>query len=91
MHGAVPLGQWLFEEAKKRGIRGATMSGALAGTGHDGVTHTTGWFDMSDQPVQVTMIVSAEESDHLFAHLSREKVRVFYTKAPVSFGMLGDA
>lgn len=88
-HGSTPLAQWLFAEAKRQGIRGATVSGSLEGLGHDGVTHAAGWFDLADQPVQVTMIVTAEESDRLFATLDAEGVKVFYMKAPVEFGFLG--
>lgn len=88
VHGQVPLAQWLLDEAKRHGIRGATMSGSMQGLGHDGAIHAAGWFDLSDQPVQVSLVVSAEESDLMFAHLEREKIRVFYMKTPVEFGML---
>lgn len=29
MHGSRPLAQWLIEEARQYGIRGATLTGAL--------------------------------------------------------------
>ncbi len=35
------------------------------------------------------MIVSEEESDHLFDHLQKEDVHLFYVKKSVEFGMLG--
>ncbi len=88
-HNSVPLVQWLFAEAKRQGIRGATVSASLEGMGHDGMTHAAGWFDLADQPVQVTMIVTAEESDRLFASLQAERVKIFYMKAPVEFGFAG--
>lgn len=90
MHGSRPLAQWLIEEARQYGIRGATLTGALEGLGHDGTIHTINLFDLSDQPVQVTLVVSHEEAERLLAHLADEKVRVFYVKAPVNFGMLGE-
>lgn len=88
MHGHVPLAQWLFDEAKRQGIRGATMTGSMQGLGHDGLTHAAGWFDVSDQPVQVVLVVTPEESERIFAHLEREQIKVFYMKAPVEFGLL---
>jgi hypothetical protein len=37
------------------------------------------------------MVVSAEESDRLFALLEQERVQMFYVKSPVEFGLLGAA
>ncbi|WP_160330874.1 hypothetical protein [Xanthomonas massiliensis] len=48
-------------------------------------------FDLSDQPVQMTLVVGAEEADRLFAYLVQEQVVVFYTKLAVEFGTLGKA
>jgi len=88
-HQNMPLAQWLFREAKRCGFRGATVSGSMEGMGHDGVTHAAGWFDVSDQPVQVTMVVTADEGARLLEHLAAEKLKVFYVKVPVEFATLG--
>ncbi|WP_140720621.1 MULTISPECIES: DUF190 domain-containing protein [Gammaproteobacteria] len=88
-HGSTPLAQWLVEQAKQQGIRGATLSGAIEGLGHDGKTHAINMFDLSDQPVQVTLVVNDEEAKRLFSHLTQEKVQVFYMILPAEFGMLG--
>ena len=37
------------------------------------------------------MAVTEEECDRLFARLEAENVHVFYVKAPVEFGVLGEA
>ena len=89
-HGSMPLAQWLIEEAKIMGIRGATLTGSIEGLGHDGVTHAVNLFDFSDQPVQVTLIVGEEEAERMFSHLAQEKVQVFYMRVPVEFGTLGE-
>ncbi|MES2116882.1 MAG: DUF190 domain-containing protein [Pseudomonadota bacterium] len=89
MHGHMPLAQWLLDEAKKLSIRGATLDGAIQGLGHDGTIHAINMFDFSDQPVQVTMVVTAEEVERLFTQLAQEQVHVFYMKVPVEFGTLG--
>lgn len=91
LHGHRPLAQWLIEEAKKLGVRGATLSGALAGLGHDGKTHWMNMLDFSEQPVQVTLILSQEEERVLFAHLEQQQVEVFFVRSPVEFGTLGRA
>lgn len=87
MHGQQPLAQWLLAEARRMGLRGATLSGAIEGLGHDNQVHTVNLFDLSEQPVQVTLVVSAEEAERLLAHLTLVQVSLFYTKAPVTFGM----
>ena len=89
MHGAQPLAQWLLATAHRLGIRGATLMGALQGLGHDGTTHSVNMFDMADQPVQVTMVVSAAETELLFDHLRQEQVNLFYVRVPAEFGTLG--
>lgn len=89
MHGSMPLAQWLLDEAKKLGIRGATLDGALQGLGHDGTVHAINMFDFSDQPVQVTMVLTIDEVERLFSHLDHAQVQVFYTKIPAEFGTLG--
>ena len=89
-HGDTLLAEWLVGEAKRLGIRGATLFTASEGFGHDGRFHSAGFFDLADQPVQVVMAVSAEEAERLFARLNQEDVRVFYTKAPIEFGTTGE-
>lgn len=91
IHDRQPLPQWLVEAARRLGVRGATLSGAIEGLGHDGTTHAINLFDLSDQPVQVTLVVTAEEADRLFAYLQQERVVAFYTKLALEFGTLGQA
>jgi PII-like signaling protein len=89
-HDGTPLAEWLVVEAKRIGIRGATVLTATQGFGHDGRFHSAEFFDLSDQPLQVVLAVSDEEAQRLFARLKAENIRVFYTKAPIEFGMLGE-
>lgn len=91
IHDYVPLAQWLVDEAKKLGIRGATLSGAIQGLGHDGITYQINLFDLSDQPVQVTLVVNAEEAERLLNHLTQKLMQdVFYVLMPVEFGTIGN-
>lgn len=89
LHGRRPLAQWLIEEAKKLGVRGATLNGALAGLGHDGKTHWMNMLDFSEQPVQVTFILSQEEETALFDYLKQHQVEIFFVRSPVEFDTLG--
>lgn len=88
LHGAVPISQWLIQAAQEHGIRGATVTGALAGLGHDGQAHAPNLFDYSDQPVQVTFVVSRSEAQQIFQHLQKERLQLFYKILPVEFGVL---
>lgn len=88
-HGHEPLAQWLLAQAKALGIRGATLSGSLEGLDHLGRIHAINMFDVSDQPVQLTLIVSEDECQLLLDHLESSGVHVFYTRSLVEFGTLG--
>ena len=59
LHGDGLLAEWLVEEAKRLGIRGATLITATEGFGHDGRFHSGDFFDLADQPLQVVMAVGA--------------------------------
>lgn len=89
LHDKQPLAQWLLAVVQQLGIRGATLNGALQGIGHDGIAHAVNLFDAGDQPVQVTLVASPEETARLLGHLAQENVQVFYVKAEVEFGTTG--
>lgn len=48
------------------------------------------FFELTDQPLQVTMAVTAEEAEQMFALLKKEGVNIFYTQAAIEFGMSGE-
>ncbi|MGE4431951.1 MAG: DUF190 domain-containing protein [Sphingobium sp.] len=77
----------MVEEVRHLGLRGATLSGAIEGLGHDGVLHAVNLFDLSDQPVQVTMVLPEGEADRLLQHLRGEDVDIFYVRTAADFGM----
>jgi len=88
MHGTVPLAQWLFGEIERQGIEGATLTGALLGRGHDGVTHAITLFDVAEQPVQVAVVAPRADVERLLAGLAGQGLKLFYTRMPVRFGTL---
>jgi PII-like signaling protein len=89
-HHGKPLAHWLVEEARAMGISGATLVDASEGFGHDRRIHSAHFFDLADQPEEVIMVVTADESDRLFAKLDEEKISVFYSKTPIEFGTTGE-
>jgi len=89
-HGFTPLGDWLLQEARRLGIKGATLIAAAEGFGHDRRMHSAHFFDLADQPQEVTMAVSADEASRFFHRLHEEKIAVFYMKTPIEFGSTAD-
>ena len=89
-HHGKSLAHWLVEEARAMGIGGATLLAASEGFGHHRRIHSVHFVELTDQPLEVIMAVTAEEADRLFAKLKAEKVKLFYTKTPVEFGTTGE-
>ena len=89
-HGMTPLGEWLIELAKELHLRGATLITATEGIGHSGRIRSAHFFELIDRPIEVVIIATAGEAEKLFARLRSEKVRLFYVKAPIEFGTLGE-
>lgn len=87
MHQRKPVAQWIVEEARSMGIRGATMFSAAEGYGRDKKVRSAGFFELTGQPLQVILVVSEEEAERMLDQLKQESVNVFYVKAPVEFGM----
>ncbi len=89
-HGGKPMGEWLIDLAREMNLHGATLQAASEGFGRSGRMHSAHFFELADQPLEVVMILSAEEAGQLFARLEAEKLRLFYVKIPVEFGTLGE-
>ena len=43
----------------------------------------------ADQPIEVVMAVTADQSDRLLARINLVDTRLFYIKTPIDFGELG--
>lgn len=89
-HGHQALWEWLLEAARSHEIRGATVFMGAMGYGQHRRLHSAHFFELADQPVEVTMVVTEEEAERLFTLLHAEKVRLFFVKLPVEFGILGE-
>ena len=91
LHKHKPLAEWLMLAARDLGLRGATVSCASEGFGPHGRIHSAHFFEQADQPQEVVMVVTEEETGRLFDLLKTENVHLFYVKTSVEFGMLGEA
>jgi len=89
-HHHLSLAQWLIEEARTLGISGATLITAAEGFGHGGKIRSAHFFELADQPLEVTMAVSGADAERLFARLKEEGVDIFYVQTPIEFGMTGN-
>jgi PII-like signaling protein len=89
-HGQHALWEWLLESARTQGIHGATVFAGTAGFGHHHQLRSAHFFELADQPMQITMVVTEEEATELFALLEQENVHAFYVKMPVEFGVIGE-
>lgn len=87
-HAGKPLADWLMHLAAEMGLCGATLIPGSEGIGHDKRFHSVHFFELSDQPLEVVMVVSEEEADQLFARLRAEGVRLFYVKVAAEFGIM---
>lgn len=81
---------WLINCARELGLRGGTVLAATEGFGHNGKMHSSHFFELADQPEEVTMVVTEDEADQLFERLRADQVHIFYVKIPVEFGTLGE-
>lgn len=88
-HGHTLIVDWLLETAKSLHIRGATAVAGYEGVGRDGRFHSSGFFELTDRPLEVKMAVTEEQADALFAALEAAHANLFYMKTPVEFGTVG--
>lgn len=88
-YGHQPLHEWLLGLARAQGIAGATVFMGSMGFGHHSRMHSAHFFELADQPVLVTMVVTESESVKLFEIIEKENVHIFFVSMPVEFGSVG--
>ena len=82
--------RWLIRLAMEMGLRGATLIAGSESFGRDRRIHSARFFELADQPQEILMTATAEETQTLFDRLKSEGVHLFYVKTPVEFGSLGE-
>ncbi|WP_319468359.1 DUF190 domain-containing protein [uncultured Pseudodesulfovibrio sp.] len=86
----ISLAKWIVEEARKLGVGGATLMTGQEGFGHDGRFHSDSYFDLEDQPLQVSMALTFKEYENLMVRLEESHICVFYTKSEIEFGFTSE-
>ena len=81
--------EWLLHEAKEAGIVGATVVEVAEGVDAKGRYHAARFFELTDQPVAVTLIGEDERIDGMLARLRAGGIRLFYTRTPIEYETLG--
>ena len=82
---------WLIDSARELGVRGGTVLAATEGFGHNGKMHSSHFFELADQPEEITMVVTEDEAERLLKRLLADQLHIFYVKIPVEFGTLGES
>lgn len=91
-HRGMLLYEWLLEHARRHGIHGGTAFRAIAGFGRHGVLTEQHFFELAGQlTVLVEFIVTDAQADELLALVRADGAALFYTRAAVEFGLLGEA
>lgn len=90
-YNGASIAGWLVDEAKKIGIRGATLFSGKEGFGHDGRYHGDTIFGFEDPPVQVDMALTFEEYDKLMLCIKESGLRIFFTKSKIEFGYTSES
>jgi hypothetical protein len=53
--------------------------------------HSSHFFELADQPEEITMVVTEDEAERLLKRLLADQLHIFYVKIPVEFGTLGES
>ncbi|TKC81651.1 DUF190 domain-containing protein [Trinickia terrae] len=81
---------WILDETTKADIQGATVIEVTEGYGAHGKYHAARFFELADQPVAVAVTAADGKIDALLDSLRQGGVRLFYTRYPVEYGVLGE-
>jgi PII-like signaling protein len=83
------LVEWILTQVTKAGIEGATVIEVSESIDVHGKYHAERFFELVDQPVVVTVAADDARIDALLDDLRRGGVRLFYTRCPVEYEVLG--
>jgi PII-like signaling protein len=81
--------EWILDETKRAGIEGATVIEVSESIDALGKYHAARFFELVDQPVVVTVASEDARINALLDVLRQARVRLFYTRSPVEYEVLG--
>jgi PII-like signaling protein len=82
--------QWVLDEIEKVGIHGATVTEISEGIDAHGRYHSKRFYELIDQPVAIAVVAQNPQIDELLSHLEAGGVKLFFTRCPVEFELLGE-
>lgn len=89
IHGELVY-EWLLEHAKRLGIHGGSAFRAIAGFGRHGKLHEQHFFELAGEvPILVEFVMDEDACARLLASLAPEKLQLFYMRAPIEYGQIG--
>jgi PII-like signaling protein len=87
-HGVL-LWEWLLAEGNRLGIRGGSAFRAVGGFGRHRTVHEDRFFELAGNGcIEIEFVVTDEEEGKMLDLLRREKLRIFYSRMPASFGII---
>lgn len=87
-HGHELVSDWLLGISKKAGAYGGTVVSGSEGFDHAGLYHSASFFELSDQPMAVTVSVDEEHCDALLEEIGQAGISISYTRIPIEYGTL---
>jgi PII-like signaling protein len=88
-HEHLPIGDWLFEQAREVGISGGTAFRAAAGFGRHGL-HEDHFFELAGKlPEAVEFFAAPAAIEALILRVGASGLRLLYITYPVKAGMTG--
>jgi PII-like signaling protein len=87
--GHMTVARWILDQTTRAGIIGATVIDVSESVDVRGKYHAAGFFELIDQPVVVTVASDDGRIDALLDRLREGGVRLFYTRCPVEYEVLG--
>lgn len=85
-HNKMQLHDWLISEAKNIGISGVTVIDAMEGYGRHQDVHSSNFFELAEEPVEIVMLADEEQCRRLFELIKEQKVSIFYAKTKAEYG-----
>lgn len=69
--------------------RCAILSTGIEGFWHTGRLQCSHIFELADQPTEIRLPITEDESERLFKRLEIKEISVFYIKTPIEIGTVG--
>lgn len=89
-HGGHLVTERIVTLAKELGIERWTERADSEGTGKSGHLHSSHFFELANQPVELVFMLEEEKANRLVDAIQGEGIPVFCVRKPVEFGELGE-